>query len=115
MYRCRPPKDEDVVKKGRRASAIARLYINSKMREYYNNLDTRNKAARHSILRTATVGADNALAEGVDPNTVAVVDPFATGAWEWSDLHGWWWNAEAPAAQAESAEMDGEEGGCLFG
>ena len=110
---CRPPCDEDVVKKGRRASAIAKLYITAKMREYYNKQDQRRKfgGARHSMLRTATVGEEAARAEGVDvEDKLPTAD---TGNWEWDDVHGWWWNPDAPPAAIadaqELAEGDGEE------
>jgi hypothetical protein len=40
----RPPRDADVVRKGRRASAIAQLYVTQKLRDYYDDLDRRKKA-----------------------------------------------------------------------
>lgn len=90
-----------MVSQGRRASAIARLYINAKMKEYYSRLDQRAKfgGARHSLLRAATVGLDAAAAEGVDVSELAAAQEAEAGEWVWSDTHGWVWSNEQGAGE----------------
>lgn len=108
------------MKKGRRASAIARLYITAKMREYYNRQDQRQKFGgnRHSVLRANTIGADAAMAEGVDVDEVVektTADSASKGAWQWDDAQGWWWDPEASAEAeqwppvAEDGNVEGQE------
>ena len=73
----RPPRDEDVVRKGRRASAIARLYVTQKTREYYKEVE---RKVRAGVLASDTV----ALPQDDDAAAALVMGQGASDSVVWA-------------------------------